>query len=104
MAEHLLAEDYLGSKDAAAVLAGGTLEEHLRQLCIKNKIPIEKSVETMNTKLRTADVYGLNEQKQVTAWYGLRNSAAHAKYDEYDKKDVALFLQGLRYFISKYPA
>ncbi len=30
MAEHLLEQQY---KDAAAVLVGGVLEEHLRQLC-----------------------------------------------------------------------
>ena len=34
MAEHLLAADY---KDAAAVLGGGVLEEHLRQLCKKQE-------------------------------------------------------------------
>jgi len=38
MAEHLIAEKY---KDPAAVVIGSTLEEHLRQLAIKNKIPTE---------------------------------------------------------------
>ena len=37
MARYLLEEKY---KDAAAVLVGGTLEEHLRKLCVKNSIPI----------------------------------------------------------------
>jgi hypothetical protein len=35
MAEHLLSEGY---KDPAAVIAGSTLEEHLRQLSVKNGI------------------------------------------------------------------
>ncbi len=38
MAEHLLSEGY---KDAAAVMIGSTLEEHLRQLCKANGIEIE---------------------------------------------------------------
>jgi hypothetical protein len=38
MAEHLLNE---GFKDAAAVIAGGTLESHLRQLCKKHSIPVD---------------------------------------------------------------
>ena len=37
MAEHLLNENY---KDPAAVMIGSVLEEHLRQLCIKNNIEI----------------------------------------------------------------
>jgi hypothetical protein len=39
MAHHLLQEGY---KDPAAVLAGGVLEGHLRQLCAKNSIDLEK--------------------------------------------------------------
>jgi len=38
MADHLLDSGY---KDPAAVICGSVLEEHLRQLCIKNNIPIE---------------------------------------------------------------
>ena len=38
MADHIQNEGY---KDAAAVLASGTLEAHLRQLCGKNSIAIE---------------------------------------------------------------
>lgn len=39
MAEHLLDNGY---KDPAAVIIGGTLEEHLRQLAAANDIPIEE--------------------------------------------------------------
>jgi len=39
MADHLVGQGY---KDPAAVLAGSVLEEHLRKLCIKNGIPIDK--------------------------------------------------------------
>jgi len=38
MAQHLLDEGY---KDAAAVIAGSTLEAHLRQPCVKSGVPVE---------------------------------------------------------------
>ncbi len=46
MAEHLLDEGY---KDAATVIAGSSLEPHLRQLCQKSGIPTE-------TRLRRASM------------------------------------------------
>jgi len=40
----------------------------------------------------------------VTAWLDLRNKAAHAEYIEYNKEQVALFLQGLQLFVTAHPA
>lgn len=40
MAIYLIDEGY---KDPAAVIAGSVLEEHLRQLCYKNKIDVEQN-------------------------------------------------------------
>lgn len=112
MAEYLLHDENL--KQPAAVVAGGVLEEHIRRLCDKNGIATTytdakgkvkpKSVETMSADLRKKRIYGTNEQKQVTAWYGIRNSAAHAKYDEFGEDQVRSMIEGLRGFISKYPA
>ncbi len=49
-------------------------------------------------------VYSKNLQKQVTAWYGIRTSAAHAKYAEYDTKEVENMIAGVRNFLAGYPA
>ena len=46
MAEHLLVENY---KDPAAVVIGSVLEEHLRNLCIKNGVAIT----TLDSKGKT---------------------------------------------------
>lgn len=110
-AEYFLEEGY---KDPAAVMIGGVLEEHLRHLCIKNGIAIEflnpsgvmkpKMGDALNNDLHRANIYGKLEQKQITAWLDLRNKAAHTKYGEYDQQQVALFLQGLRDFVAKFPA
>jgi hypothetical protein len=72
MGEHLLDEHY---KDAAAVMIGGTLEEHLRQLATAKGIPVEelkqsrmvpRKADAINADLAKS-VYGKLDQKNVTA-------------------------------------
>ena len=106
MADHLLNEGY---KDPAAVLAGGVLEEHLRKLCEKNGIDTEsagspKKADMLNSQLTKAGAYEKLDQKNVTAWLDLRNKAAHAKYEEYAKEQVALMTQGVRDLLTRHPA
>jgi hypothetical protein len=106
MAEHLLNEGY---KDPAAVLVGSTLEVHLRELCISEGIDIEttnskgklfpKKADLMNSDLAKSNTYSSAYQKQIIAWLGIRNSAAHGKYSEYTKEEISLMLQGIRQFI-----
>jgi hypothetical protein len=94
MAGYLLQEKY---KDAAAVITGSVLEEHLRQLCLKHGISITvtkgadtvpKKADVMNGELATAKVYNKLDQKNVTAWLDLRNKAAHGRYTEYTQQQV----------------
>lgn len=106
MAETLLDGGY---KDAAAVIAGTSLEVHIRSLCGKNSVPIDangrpKKADVMNADLKKAGAYSALEQKNVTAWLHLRNSAAHGNYSDYDPKDVAHLIRGIRDFVVKYPA
>lgn len=105
MAGELAEKDY---KDAAAVIAGSSLEVHLRALCAKHGIDSSlagrvKKADTINADLTKAGVYGSLEQKQITAWLGLRNAAAHGEYDKYGTEHVKLFISGVRGFILKYP-
>jgi hypothetical protein len=110
MASHLLTEGY---KDAAAVMIGSILEEHLRQLCRKAGIDIEivkpsgdktpKKADTMNADLAKQGVYGVLDQKNVTAWLDLRHKAAHGKYSEYTKEQVDLMYQGVTNFMARVP-
>ncbi len=110
MAKYLLDEDY---KDAAAVMIGSILEEHLRQLSNKNGISIEivkdgkafpKKADSLNSDLGSKGVYNKLEQKTVTAWLDLRNKAAHGKYADYAKQQVELMYLGILDFISRNPA
>jgi hypothetical protein len=99
-----------GFKDAAAVLVGSTLEEHLRKLAAKSGVatvgkdgkPLKAS--RLNDALKAATVYSPMEHKQVTTWQDLRNSAAHGEYDKYDHQQVAAFIQGVTDFMVRHAA
>lgn len=107
MADHLLKEGY---KDPAAVVIGSVLEEHLRQLCIKNNIQIEenkagkniaKKADLLNAELTAKGIYNKLDQKNVTAWLDLRNKAAHGKYTEYNQQQVEFMIQTVTEFMSR---
>lgn len=106
MAEHLLKQGY---KDPCAVLVGGVLEDHLRNLCRGRGISLQtsgrpKKADSMNNDLATAGVYSKLDQKNVTAWLDLRNKAAHAQYDEYNVDQVRILLTGVREFAARIAA
>jgi hypothetical protein len=109
-AAHLQEEGY---KDAAAVIAGSVLEEHLRQLATKQGVEVTvatlrgtnpKKASTLNDELAKAGAYSKLDQKSVTAWLGIRNLAAHGKYGDYAAEQVALLIQSVRDFITRNPA
>jgi hypothetical protein len=110
MAEHLLAE---GFKDAAAVIAGGTLESHLRHLCIKNGIAltvtkkcktVSKTASPLNDDLVAAKVFPKTQHKMTSGFIGIRNDASHGDYEKYSAADVNTMILGIRAFQCSYPA
>lgn len=111
MADHLVDEGY---KDAAAVIAGSTLESHLRQLCVKNGVSLTETAsngderprkaDRLNQELAKASVYNQLRAKQVVSWLDLRNKAAHGHYDQYTDDQVKLFIDGIRDFMVSLPA
>lgn len=110
--------DYLheqGYKDAAAMMAGGVLEQHIRQLCAAHTIPTSdpdattgkmrpRPTERLNAELARAGAYDKGAQKNITGWLDLRNKAAHGRYSEYSLEDVGPFIQGIRLFVRQHPA
>ncbi len=88
-----------GYKDAAAVLAGGVLEKHMRSMCARRGISLQKSsgkpkmMNDMNDDLAKNGAYNAMKKKQVTAWADLRNQAAHGNTSAYTSNDVAAFLR-----------
>jgi len=107
MAEHLLESGY---KDPAAVVAGSVLEENLRQLCLKNGLPVEETkgnrikpikADQLNSSLSKSEIYSKLDLKNVTAWLDLRNQAAHGKYDAYTETQVKNMVLGITEFLSR---
>ena len=101
-ADHLLEQGY---KDAAAVMIGSVLEEHLRQLCQSNSVDthdikdgarVPRKADRINSELAKASVYSALEAKQITAWLALRNSAAHGKYSDYTAGQISVLALGKR--------
>ncbi len=111
MAQHLLGQGY---KDAAAVVVGATLEAHLRALCDKHSVELERiaahgrrvplGADAMNAELARRGAFEKLDQKAVTAWCDLRNNAAHGHYANYTAPQVDLMIAGVRDFVRRTPA
>jgi len=111
MASHLQENGY---KDAAAVIAGSTLETHLRKLCQKHSLAItyqnakgetkNKMGEGMNEDLAKASVYQPSMKKLITGYLSIRNDAAHGNYEKYDLMMVRGMILGIESFLVSNPA
>lgn len=107
MAIHLLESGY---KDPASVIAGSTLESHLRKIAEKNSIAITDAngknvrADKLNADIVKSGVYNVLDQKNVVAWLDLRNKAAHGNYSEYNSDQVKLLITGIRDFITRHQA
>ena len=111
MADYLLREGY---KDAAAVIAGSTLEEHQRKLADKHGIEItyidktgkeqKKKAQRLNEDLHRTKIYSPSDHKLVTWLLSLRTSAAHGRYDEYKADQVDNMISAIRGLLSRLPA
>lgn len=105
-ADYLLEQDF---KNPAAMLAGAVLESTLRKMCEVRGIPTDKSdkIGTLNDKLakhHKPPAYSSMYHKQIIAWADLRNNADHGHFDEYDRKQVAAMIGGVRDFAARHLA
>ncbi len=102
----------MGFHAAAAVLAGGALEAHLKDLCARYRLGWfgSGSISKYDSAIASArnngssHVYDLGDTKRVTAWGGTRNEAAHDPKSFSGTKDlVDNMIQGIREFIARIP-
>lgn len=91
---------------APAVLIGATLEEFLRSwvetegLSLGNRKP---TLQNYADVLKEKDLITKQDLKDITAWGGVRNSAAHGEWDAVsDKARIRLMLEGVNLFMRKY--
>ena len=101
-AEELLSKGY---HSAAAVIAGCVLEDGLRKLCEQHpdiELSDKPSLGWMNDRLRENGVYNSLTHKAVTSDSAIRNSAAHGKWEEFDKAKVEVMLASINAFMQKH--
>jgi len=100
-AEVLLEHDY---KDAAAVIIRAVLEDGIKKLCEAHKIEAGKreTIQQLNEKLYKAKAYTALQHKEIIAKAEVGNCAAHGRFDQYKKEDVAAFLEFVLRFLAQY--
>ncbi len=89
-----------------AMLIGAALEEFLRNwveeqaFSLENKKP---SIDSYAKILKENDLITKQDIKDITSWAGIRNDAAHGKWEEIDDvKRIKLMFEGVNYFMRKY--
>lgn len=102
---HQLLENKSVHQAAPAVLIGATLEEFLRTwieaegLSIGDKKP---GIDSYCKTLREAELIDKQDIKDITAWAGIRNHAAHGEWEFVaDKQRIYLMLEGVNLFMRK---
>lgn len=104
-ADELIESGYV---HAAAVIAGGVLEKHLRSMCDSRGIPTlkengkHKMMDDLNMELRKNEAYNTLKWRQVTVWAQIRNDAAHRNFEKYDAKDVSDQIKGISAFCADF--
>ena len=94
----------------AAVLAGVVLEKNLRTLCLKNNPQIslkkaggkDKTLNSLINDLKATSVLNEIYAKQLRAWADIRNAAAHGRFTEFSKEQVAAMIEGINQFLLNY--
>jgi HEPN domain len=79
-----------GYSVAAVSVAGAVLEDALRALCRKHKLPIPPATKLsrLNEDLAKAGAYDLGKQKRIVGIADLRNNADHGQFDKVSKADA----------------
>ena len=98
-----LLEDNRYHPAAAAILIGASLEESLRTWVEAEALPIGKAkpgIDAYCKVLRSADLISKQDVKDITSWAGVRNHAAHGKWDEVsDRNRIRIMLDGVNLFM-----
>jgi hypothetical protein len=108
-ADHLLAGGYLL---AAAVIAGATLEGHIRKLADKHAVPTTdpagRPVRTanLNDQLAAANVYSRADHDLASGWIRIRNEAAHNEpvFGARTEPEIRGMIDGTRSLVARHPA
>lgn len=103
------AEELLEQKEfhsaVSAVLIGASLEEFLRNWVIEENIDYgqKASIDSYAKALKSKELIGRQDIKDITSWAGYRNDAAHGHWDKVaDHEKIINMLKGVNIFIKQY--
>lgn len=93
----------------AAVLAGAVLENAIRSLCQRQEPPIKteasgkpKKLDLLISDLQKSDAFNKPKAAQLRSWVSIRNSAAHGRFNEFDRTQVEQMIPGIETFLADY--
>lgn len=90
----------------AVVLAGASLEEFLRNWVENESLLLEvrsPSIDSYAKALRKNELINKQDLKDITAWAGLRNDAAHGNWlAVMDRGKVSIMIKGISLFVRQY--
>jgi hypothetical protein len=88
---------------APIMLAGAALEEFLRSLVITHGATVEgrAGLQAYGQALAKAGVLSQQDVKNVIAWAGLRNQAAHGEFEDLARANAVLMAQGVNLFLQQ---
>ena len=97
-------EDYhkANKKNEASVLASAVLEDTLKKIALKYSISQDQSLEPLIDEFTKNDIFTPVKAKKYKSYVGIRNSALHARWDEFDIKDVGFLIKGIKELIEDY--
>jgi hypothetical protein len=94
---------------AAAVISGAVLEHGLRMICTTLEPPEPTEVNNKNLALggliealKKRKVFNELTAKQLRSWADIRNSAAHGKFEEFNRSQVESMVSGVSEFLSRH--
>ena len=102
---HYLLENSKVHPGSVAMIIGSSLEEFLRNWVEEQGFSLDDqkpSIDTYAKILKQNELLNKQDMKDITSWAGIRNDAAHGKWDEVsDRQRIKLMLEGVNYFIRK---
>ncbi|MFV2172308.1 hypothetical protein ACFHW2_12005 [Actinomadura sp. LOL_016] len=98
-----LLEDPKVHPAAPIVLAGAALEEFLRSRIEAKGLALagRPGINTYAAELKKDGDLSTQEVKDITAWAGYRNHAAHGEWDQFSREEARMMVLGVNLFLQR---
>ena len=92
----------INKKMEASVIISAIFEDSIKKVAIKNGIDQINSLDSAINYLKSNGAISAVEAKKFKYFAGLRNSALHAAWDEFELKDISAFIDGTATIVNEY--